>query len=214
MAKRQGIITLASATRSGSESQIPFPACLHDVVFGIGSADEYWTPSRSNAKFTSQKKYSAFGEFVEGGTIQKPNNPKSVHDSMIRYVGSRPSVAIATGIAALLLEYTSQFLDIVDAFGTMQKLFKAISEPFASQSYRYLSVIWFCDQDGSLEERIKAVLAPMTSADEGIPPESSTDELLDNNWTTGKDPRIVHLRPIDKGGFGEVHKVWLRFIQV
>jgi len=129
----------------------------------LGQQMSNGTPSRLNAKFDEQTKYSAFGEYVEGATIQDPNKPKSPHDSITRYVGSRPSVAIATGIAALL-GYTSQFLDVIDAFDTMRKLFKAISEPFASQSYRYLSVIWYFNQDGSPEERIKAALAPQTSA--------------------------------------------------
>jgi len=118
----------------------------------------------------------------------------------------RGALAVAGGIAALLLDYTSSLSDISDGYSVMRKLFALISESSATESYRYLDIISFFRQGNICEELIKVALTrkgPQTGY------LSSFSIAYRDQITAGRrnEKNLVHLCLIDRGGFGEVHKV-------
>ena len=195
VAKDHGIITLAPARGANIEPPaIPFPA-LSESVFCIGVADVLGTASPRNPQGTGFEKYTALGEYLPG--FSYANKPGSF----------RGALAVAAGIAALLLGYTSSFSDISDGYSVMRKLFALISESSATESYRYLDIISFFRQGNICEELIKAALTrkgPWTGLSLKF---FHCLSRLDYGWTTGNENNLVHLCLIDRGGSGEVHKV-------
>ena len=64
-ALKEGILIFVSASNSGENDPITFPARLHGF-FCIGSADGLGAPSPFNPPFEGEEKYSALGEVVSG----------------------------------------------------------------------------------------------------------------------------------------------------
>jgi hypothetical protein len=195
-AKGHGIITLAVAGVAGANlDTIPFPATLSDSVFCIGVADASGRASSSNPQGTGIEKYTALGEYLPGASTSQLDR------------SFRGALAVAAGSAALLLDYSSSFSDISDGYSIMRKLFALISESSATESYRYLDIISFFRQGNICEEIIKAALttkAPRTGLSLHF---FHCLSLLDSSWTMGNANNLMHLCLIDRGGFGEVHKV-------
>jgi hypothetical protein len=194
-AKDHGIITLASAGAKIEPPAIPFPATLSESVFCIGVADALGTASTMNPQGTGIEKYTALGEYLPG---------RASTDKVPSFTGA---LAVAVGIAALLLDYTSCFSDISDGYSVMRKLFALISESSATESYRYLDIISFFRQGNVCEELIKVALNRKGPRTGSFLKFFHCLWRLDYSWTTGNGNNLVHLCLIDRGGFAEVHKV-------
>src|SRR5947207_3511847 len=70
-----GILIFASASNTGANYPITFPARLHGI-FCIGSADGLGAPSTFNPPFEGEEKYSTLGEAVLGAC---PENLSDQH---------------------------------------------------------------------------------------------------------------------------------------
>ena len=144
-ALKANILIFASASNTGANYPITFPARLHGI-FCIGSADGLGSPSTFNPPFEGEEKYSALGEAVSGAcptylSDQRGYDPKT---QSIRRDGTSTATPIAAGIAALLLDYTWQFMNGKGAqnYESMRKLFIAMSKATVHKDYRYLAP-WF-----------------------------------------------------------------------
>src|SRR5271155_1522044 len=137
-----GILIFASASNSGANYHIPFPACLHEV-FCIGSSDGLGHPSSFNPPFGGVEKYSVLGESVSGAC------PKSLCDhpgydaitQTVRRDGTSTAAPIAAGIAAIFVDYTWQFMEGKGActYENIRKLFTRMSRATIGKDYRYLA---------------------------------------------------------------------------
>src|SRR5271155_4301030 len=106
-ARGQGITILASASNEGANDTISFPARLPSVIC-IGSADGKGRRSSFSPPFVGEEKYSALGEGVLGATPIRIGDEAGT-EGYCRRTGTSTAVAIAAGIAALLIDYTRQF---------------------------------------------------------------------------------------------------------
>jgi len=111
----------------------PFPALLKEVVFYIGSADGLGNPSPLNPSPNGAAAFIALGEAVRGAQ----SGTKTDYTTRD---GSAVAVMVASGIASLLIDYTTQRYARgwgADNFENMRSLLLAMSEP-TNDSYRYL----------------------------------------------------------------------------
>ena len=99
-AHQRGILILASASNSGANDPITFPANLPTVLC-IGAADGM---GNRTYKFGVEK-YMALGMAVNGASVTFKNGLDG------RRSGSSTATPVAAGIAALLIDYTHQWLD-------------------------------------------------------------------------------------------------------
>jgi Subtilase family len=146
-----GVIILASASNQGANHPITFPARLKNIVFCIGAADGKGNPAAFNPPFIGEEKYSALGEAVLGAV---PGNQYRRKD------GTSTATPIAAGIAAVLIDFTRQFMDMPkgpDIYQTMRKLFIKMSEATVEQSYRYLAPWYLINPEQDSRKVIKAI---------------------------------------------------------
>jgi len=166
-ARGQGIITLAGAGNHGPGHPITFPARLSDSVFCVAAADASGETVPTSNRSSGIEKYSAFEDFVLGAYRDSRDGRKTFgvpqHNTKVRLPGTQSlGLAVAAGIAALLLDYTRTFWDVSDGYAVMRKLFALISKSSASKSYRYLDINSFFNQGENCEELIKAELIKNT----------------------------------------------------
>ena len=140
-ALKAGILIFASASNSGANFPITFPARLHGI-FCIGSADGVGAPSTFNPP-SEDEKYSALGEAVSGA-CPKHLSDKRGYDAKaqtIRQDGTSTATPIAAAIAALFIDYSWQFMDGNAAwtYENIRKLFTHMSKSTIGEKYRYLA---------------------------------------------------------------------------
>jgi len=141
-ALKAGILIFASASNTGANYPITFPARLSGI-FCIGSSDGVGHPSSFNPPFAGEEKYSALGEAVSGAcpkTLSKELG-YNAKEQTIRRNGTSTATPIAAGIAALFVDYAWQFMDTDDAwdYENMRKLFIRMSKATIEKDYRYLA---------------------------------------------------------------------------
>src|SRR5215471_14118143 len=141
-ALKSGILIFASASNTGANYPTTFPARLKGI-FCIGSANGLGAQSDFNPPFEGEEKYSTLGEAVSGASL-KSFSIKPGYDPItqrIRRDGTSTATPIAAGIAALLIEYTWQFMDRKRAhnYESKRKIFVAISKATIGKDYRYLA---------------------------------------------------------------------------
>lgn len=161
-AMKDGILVFASASNVGANYPISFPARLKRV-FCIGSADGLGFQSAFSPPFAGEEKYSTLGEGVSGaGTRNLSSEPGYDPISQtIRRDGTSTATPIAVGIAALLIDYTRQFMDydVSETHEIMRKLFITMSEATVGKDYRYLAPSYLFGAGRTAKERIKDVLS-------------------------------------------------------
>jgi Subtilase family len=143
-AQQSGIITLASASNEGANDCISFPARLNNI-FCIGSADGKGFPSSFSPPYRDKEKYSTLGEEVLGA-IPVCNSDLKSEAIYGRRSGTSTALAVATGIVALLIDYTRQFLPKgkgADNRDNLRKIFLKMSDATAGECYRYLALKYF-----------------------------------------------------------------------
>ena len=157
--RRRGIIVFASASNEGANDIIAFPARL-EKVFCIGSADGKGSRSSFSPPFMGEEKYSALGECVLGAEpVQIDDDRETLHYS--RRSGASTAVVVAAGIAAILIDYTRQFMEHgrgADNWDNLRKIFIAMSEATAEESYRYLSPKYLFGMSKDVKGLIKCIL--------------------------------------------------------
>lgn len=157
-ARKRGCIILASASNEGANHAITFPAKL-DNVFCIGSADGKGCRSSFSPPFIGEEKYSALGEAVLGACVLPDGEAEG--DCYSRRSGTSTAVAIATGIVALLIDYTRQFTGRgkgADNWDNLRKLFIKMSEATAEEPYRFLAPKYLFDTSKDVKDLIKSVI--------------------------------------------------------
>src|SRR5947207_1730959 len=129
----RGVAVLAATHNEGAKEWIAFPATM-DNVLCIGAANGNGVPADSTPLQGKKEKFSALGVAVNGATIAERILPHHqaiavseigvaklpelsetaplIHKTMKRAGGSSTATPIAAGIAALFLEYISQFLTL------------------------------------------------------------------------------------------------------
>jgi hypothetical protein len=137
-----GVLIFASASNTGANFPITFPANLQGV-FCIGSANGLGAQSTFSPPIKGDEKYSAPGEAILGACPKSPFNrpgydPKT---QTIRRHRTSTSTPIAAGIAALFIDYTWQFMDGQGAwtYENIRKPFTRMSQLTAEKEYRYLA---------------------------------------------------------------------------
>jgi subtilisin family serine protease len=157
-ARKQGIIILASASNEGANHTISFPARLNNV-FCIGSADGKGSRSSFSPPFIGEEKYSVLGEEVLGASPSQEG--EELARGYSRRSGTSTAVIIAAGIAALLIDYTRQFMERgkgADNWDNLRKIFIKMSEATAEESYRYLAPRYLFETSKDVKAVIKSVL--------------------------------------------------------
>jgi tetratricopeptide (TPR) repeat protein len=158
----KGILVFACASNSGANDPITFPARLQGI-FCIGSADGKGAQSIFNPPSEDEETYSALGEAVQGACpanlSQEPGY--NATEGTIRRDGTSISTPIAAGIAALLIDYTWQFMDGKGAqtYENMRKLFIEMSKSTVRKDYRYLAPWNLFEQPNDPKSYISAVLS-------------------------------------------------------
>ena len=160
-ALRAGILIFASASNTGANYPITFPARLQGI-FCIGSADGLGAPSTFNPPFEGEEKYSTLGEAVQGACLEHLSNQPGydTETRTIRRNGTSTATSIAVGIAALFIDYTWQFMDGKAAwtYENIRKLFTHVSKATFGKDYRYITP-WSLFEDGrDFETDIKNIL--------------------------------------------------------
>ena len=151
-AHQRGILILASASNSGANDPITFPANLPTVLC-IGAADGMGNRSDFTSYKFGVEKYMALGVAVNGASVPFKNGLDG------RRSGSSTATPVATGIAALLIDYTRQWLDDCDAqnIDNMRKLFLAMSIQTEGNPVRYLAP-WSLFEHQDPRETIKRII--------------------------------------------------------
>lgn len=133
IAQSENIVIIAAAGNTGAEGQVQFPAGLKNV-FCIGSADGLGNLAQSNPlRSNNNGMFSILGEEVLGA--------ESGTNGYTRRSGSEVAAMIASGVAALLIDYNSRNYPRRRgpySLENLRKLFSAISESSQGQNYRYL----------------------------------------------------------------------------
>jgi Subtilase family len=149
-ALKAGILIFASASNSGANYPITFPARLHGI-FRIGSADGVGAPSTFNPP-SEDEKYSALGEAVSGACPKHLSDRRGydARAQTIRQDGTSTATPIAAAIAALFIDYSWQFMDGNAAwtYENIRKLFTQMSKTTIREKYRYLAP-WLLFAPGS-----------------------------------------------------------------
>ena len=161
-ATEHGVLIFAFASNIGANHPITFPARLHGV-FCIGSADGLGTQSTFNPPFQGEEKYSALGEAVSAACPKnlslKPGYDPST--GTIRRDGTSTATVVAAGTAALLIDYTRQFMDgkAAGTYESMRKLFIDMSKATVGKDYRYLAPWYFFGAGREPKAYIRNVLS-------------------------------------------------------
>jgi subtilisin family serine protease len=136
-----GILIFASASNSGANYPITFPARLHGI-FCIGSSDGLGAPSTFNP-LSKDEKYSVLGEAVSGACPKHLSDKRGYNskEQTVRQDGTSTATPIAAAIAALFIDYSRQFMDGNAAwtYENIRKLFSNMSKSTVGQNYRYLA---------------------------------------------------------------------------
>lgn len=132
-------------------------------VFCIGSADGLGAPSTFNPPSEDEEKYSTLGEAVLGAA-PKNLSDQSEYDAktqMIRRDGTSTATPIVAGIAALLIDYTWQFMDGNAAwtYENIRKLFTHMSKTTFGKDYRYIAPWSLFRAGGDSKTEIKNILS-------------------------------------------------------
>ena len=151
-AQKDNVIIIASASNEGGNRTITFPARLKNV-FCICSADGKGFPSRFNLPIEAKKQaetFSALGEGVKGACpMTSKTETETSEPPFTRMFGTSVAAPIVAGIAAILIDYTRQYLDPgegINTFHNLCTLFDAISRTTIGP-YRYL-VPWALFEGG------------------------------------------------------------------
>ena len=149
-ALKAGILIFASASNTGANYPITFPARLQGI-FCIGSADGLGAPSTFNPPYEGEEKYSTLGEAVLGACPRNLSDQAGyiAETQTIRRDGTSTATPIAAGIAALFVDYTWQFVDGNAAwtYENIRKLFSRMSQATFGKDYRYI-VPWSLFESG------------------------------------------------------------------
>jgi Subtilase family len=157
-----GVLVFASASNTGANFPITFPANLKGV-FCIGSADGLGAQSTFSPPIKGDEKYSTPGEAILGACPKSHFN-RSGYDpetQTIRRYGTSISTPIAAGIAALFIDYTWQFMDGQGAWSyeNIRKLFTRMSQLTTEKDYRYLAPWSLFETEEPPRNEIRNVLA-------------------------------------------------------
>lgn len=161
---------------------IAFPARMKNV-FCIGSADGKGSPSVSYSPLLGHEKFSALGEGVKGARyIEKTTDYSHDEGLYVRKDGTSIAALVAAGIAAFLIDYTRQFVDLgrgANNCENMRKLFIHMSQAIVGQSYRFLAPWYLFGVGRNTKELFTSVLSNQ------IPPQPSTcTTIFDKTWRT------------------------------
>ena len=112
MRVRQVCLIFASAFNIGADNTVAFPIDFQGI-FCIGSADGLGTQSIFSPLSRSIEKYSVLGEAVSGACPKFLSEQHGYNGATqtIRRNGTSTAVLVASGIAALLVDYVWQFMD-------------------------------------------------------------------------------------------------------
>jgi subtilisin family serine protease len=158
-----GVLVFASASNVGANDRITFPARLHGI-FCIGSADTYGNRSRFSPPFEGEEKYSILGEAVAAACPMTLSKEQGYDRSnrTIQRDGTSTATPIAAGIAALLIDFTRQFMDkgkTADTYENMRRLFIGISEATVGKDYRYLALPYVFGPGKDSKAYIKEIIS-------------------------------------------------------
>jgi subtilisin family serine protease len=136
-AHNQGVLIFASASNSGANDPISFPANL-PYVFCIGAADGMGRAANFTSHRYGVEKFTALGVGVEGANVRFADD--ETQSLNVRRSGTSTAAPIASGIAAIFVEYTQQFLngDRITR-EQLRKLFYAISKETDGHPNLYLA---------------------------------------------------------------------------
>jgi len=156
-AHQKGVLILASASNSGANDPITFPANLPFVVC-IGAADGLGNKSDFTSYKFGEEKYIALGVAVSGAKARFYEDKKLLEE---RRSGTSTATPIAAGIAALLIGYVRQSSyhigDIELGNQNIRKLFLAMSAETVGSPNRFLAP-WSLFEDQVPIETIQRIV--------------------------------------------------------
>ena len=176
-ALKLGVVVVAPEINHYS---IAFPARMKNV-FCIGSADGKGSPSVSYSPLFGHERFSALGEGVKGALcIEKTTDCSDDEGLYVRKDGTSTAALVAAGIAAFLIDYTRQFMDLGQGANNcenMRKLFNSMSRATVGQSYRFLAPWYMFGAGRNTNELFSSALSN--------PPQPSTcTTIFDKLWRT------------------------------
>jgi hypothetical protein len=161
-ATKRGILIFASASNRRAADATAF-STRYPSTFCIGAADGLGAPSTFNPPCDGEETYSALGEAVMGAypahcLLRESGTP----ELWIRRDGTSIATPVAAGIAALLIDYTWQFMDRgngAESYENMRKLLIEMSKSTVGKDYRYLAPWYLFEAGKQPRAYIKRILS-------------------------------------------------------
>ena len=156
-ANKKCISVLAAGPNAPRGRYDPFPASLGSVI-SIGSSDGLGEPSHLSLRYITDM-YCALGEGVMGANPIGSRENDSTQLSSIRRDGTSVATCVATGLAALLIDYARRFLDgSCIKPNTLQAILHGISEASTQRFYRYISPWGIFGPNKDTKETLKNIM--------------------------------------------------------
>ena len=161
-AGKAGIISLGAGANTDTGRLDPFPAYSSEVI-GIGSSNAFGNPSQLSSWFMPLG-FCAFGEAVLGAGRPPPDTGKGKQPMryVVRKSGASIATCVATGLAAMVMDYVRCFLDekiIKWDTPRMVEFFSKMSESTVCRFYHYVSPWCFFGPNQETEEIAKELMA-------------------------------------------------------